>query len=707
MRRASIFGLLAALTCAAQQGRYELANSKLLLALNSSGELIELTNRQTNHQYVAGSGSPVWRMYYRNGDSVSGALDLRIEPTRQNPTIRVDGSSITIVYNSLTGELPRRDQTRPLDIGLEIKVSLEDDQLVWRGTISNRESDPSIEITEFWLPWVQGIRDMGRGQASDVLYWPERAGRRIVNPYKTIPQTPGARSSGDRGEPALRLTYPFPASMQWYTFNDGDEGLYFGSHDQTLMTSTLNVTSHPDVGLSASIVKYPFVSAGETWTSEPAVMRLYRGSWHEAARTYRAWASTWMQKPDPPEWLRREPGWILPMMKGQTGHIYSIYADLPSTYRRAHDAGIDLLNVFGWVKQGFDNLYPEYDTDEALGGTQGLKDALAQVRQAGGRTILYTQGQLIDPAGEYYRKEGYKIVARDIWGYEYRETYGGVGQGTLLNVMRNKYFGIACPTAAGWLDHLKWQLALVQDLGAQGIIFDQMGGIPPYICFSKEHPHRKPSLAVGPGKVRNMRELRAAMKSRDPDFLFVMELATDCYAGFADIIHSHGIGFWPEPEAFGEMFRYTFPDPIVTNRGGGPLDRRAQLGHAFALGWRFDASLQDTRDANGEYFARLNTLRRAHPELLTGRFVDTEGFTSSNPRVSAHAFIDGDRLAITLWNPGENDENVNLAVPGYQLETADWQDPAWRGPAHSIQPRDIAVFIFRRNERAALQRVVP
>ncbi len=61
------------------------------------------------------------------------------------------------------------------------------------------------------------------------------------------------------------------------------------------------------------------------------------------------------------------------------------------------------------------------------------------------------------------------------------------------------------------------------------------------------------------------------MKARDPEFAFVIELGTDCYAGLVDIIHSHGIGFWPEPEAFGEMLRYTFPEPLITNRGGGPL----------------------------------------------------------------------------------------------------------------------------------------
>ena len=438
----------------------------------------------------------------------------------------------------------------------------------------------------------------------------------------------------------MRLTYPFPASMQWFTLSDGEEGIYLGSHDKTLMTSCLNVMAHSEEALSASIVKYPFVKAGETWTSEPAILRLYRGDWHQAARFYRAWADTWMARPDPPAWLRQTPGWILPMLKGQSGHILSTYGELPAIFQEAQAAGIRLLNIFGWVKQGFDNLYPEYDPDEALGGAQGMKDALARIRQDGGKTILYTQGQLIDPSSEYYRKEGHRIVARDIWGYEYRESYGGGGQGTLLNVMRNKYFGIACPSASGWIDHLLWQLGMVQDLGAQGIIFDQMGGIPPYICFSKEHPHTKPSLAVGPGKVSNMQRLRSTMKARDPEFIFVMELATDCYAGYADIIHSHGIGFWPEPEAFGEMFRYTFPEHIVTNRGGGPYDRRMQLGHAFALGWRFDASLRDTRDPKlAPYFSRMVALRNAHPDLLlTGRFVDNEGLQTDNLRVSSHAF---------------------------------------------------------------------
>jgi hypothetical protein len=149
---------------------------------------------------------------------------------------------------------------------------------------------------------------------------------------------------------SVSLTYPFPASMQWFTINNGTEGLYIGSHDWTLMTTCLNVAVERDKALSASIVKYPFVKAGESWTSEPVVIRLYRGGWHEAAHTYRSWTDSWMQKPNPPEWVRRSTGWMITNMKGQSGHIRGGYADLPAVWKQAHSVGINVVNYFGWAR---------------------------------------------------------------------------------------------------------------------------------------------------------------------------------------------------------------------------------------------------------------------------------------------------------------------------------------------------------------------
>lgn len=673
-------------------GAYELSNNNVRLIIDAAGRLTELTNVQTGSRYVAAGGQAPWRMLYRAGE----ALELEIEPDGQRAQLRREGDTLVVSYDVLRGNLAHRGHTRDLQVALQVRVMLEGDRLTWTARIDNRE--PGIEITEIWVPWIAGLGDMGRGRAADVLYWPERAGRRIEAPQKKLAASPGGPPGGEG--PSLRLTYPWPASMQWFTLNNGEEGLYFASHDQTLMTTCLNVMAHEGDTLSASIVKYPFVRTGETWTSQPAVTRLYRGDWHEAARSYRAWTDTWMRRPDPPAWIRRAPGWAHPALgrKSQVGHVRGSYADYPAMLKDARSVGIDTLIVFGWVRQGFDNRYPHYDPDETLGGAEGLRAALAEVKKAGGRTILYTQGQLIDPSTEFYRTKGKSIVARDVWGYEYREQYAQPASGTLLNVMRNKYFGVACPGARGWIDQLIAQYEMVRGLGAQGILYDQMGGIPPYICFSGEHPHEKPSLAVGPEKVRNMRRLREQMKARDPEFAFVIELVTDCYAGWVDIIHSHGIGFWPAPEAFGEMFRYTFPEPVITNRAGGPYDRRRQYGHAFALGWRFDASTRDARDPElGPYLARLCGLRNTYPDLLLeGRFVDTEGFLCDNSHVPAHGFVAGDRLAVTLWNPTDVPQRARVVAPGYVLEKAEWQDPGWSGSDRTLLPGDVAVLVFRR-----------
>ena len=290
-----------------------------------------------------------------------------------------------IEYVSLVAHAAEHGKVNELKVDLTLRATLENDQLAWTAKIDNREE--GIEISEIWLPWLYGLNDLGLGRGGDVLYWPEGAGRRIENPLLTLTREEGPIRP-------LRLTYPWNASMQWFTFNNGEEGLYVGSHDRTLMTTCLNVGADRRGGLSASMVKYPFVKSGETWASEPVITRLYRGDWHEASRFYQAWASTWMRRPHPAEWIRRSPGWAHPALgtKWQSGHMFGSYADYPSMLKDAQALGINTLMVFGWVKQGFDNRYPDYDADEQMGGARGLREAIAEVQRTGGKLILYTQG---------------------------------------------------------------------------------------------------------------------------------------------------------------------------------------------------------------------------------------------------------------------------------------------------------------------------
>jgi hypothetical protein len=123
------------------------------------------------------------------------------------------------------------------------------------------------------------------------------------------------------------------------------------------------------------------------------------------------------------------------------------------------------------------------------------------------------------------------------------------------------------------------------------------------------------------------------------------------------------------------------------------------LGYAFSLGWRIDAHLPDVTDPLiARYLTRINAVRAAYPELLLeGRFVDNENFVCDNSRISSHAFVSGNRMAVTLWNPTSTPQRVRLMAPGYTLESAKWQDQDWAGTDHSILPGDIAVEIFQRH----------
>jgi hypothetical protein len=701
------------------------------VALDNEGRLVELTNRQTGKSYLAAATRRApWRMYYRWNTPLDGALELEIPTDGQKAQVKRVGNSLELSYATLTGALPQTGKTRELQIGLLVRIALDGDQLTWTARIDNRESDKGLQVSELWLPWIYGIGDMGMGPASDVLYWPSRGGRRVEAPYAKLMAAIGSPpeslgfganptwSYSDTGAPDYRLAYPYPACMQWFTFNNGEEGLYLGSHDNTLMTTVLNVAAgagarggyaprpqglpaDAEKTMSASIVKFPFAPGGETWDSQPVVMRLYRGDWHVAARTYRAWADTWMQKTNPPEWLRRTPGWITTTMKGQSGQIRATYAELPGMLKTAQTIGLDLFRIFGWMKQGFDDYYPEYSADEAMGGEAGLKKALAEIKQAGGKSLLYTQGQLIDPAAEWYRTKGYRITAKDIWGAEYRETYGGSGSGAFMGTFRNKWFGVACPAAPGWSDQLVSQTKMVMDFGAQGVFYDQLGGAPPYICFSTEHNHTRPSLAVGSWKVKNLQRINEVIKAYDRDALLSEELVTDCYAGWVDITWSEGVGFFTDPESFGEMYRYTFPEPIFTNRADGPeaRDRRKQFGHAFALGMRFEGSVRDAQDpAMAPYLGRMIDLYKKYADLLMeGRFVDSEGFLCDNGQVSSHAFVAGNRMAVTLWNSTKAAQRARVVAAGYQLEAAEWQDRNLSGPDQWIRPGDVALLVFRRS----------
>ena len=76
--------------------------------------------------------------------------------------------------------------------------------------------------------------------------------------------------------------------------------------------------------------------------------------------------------------------------------------------------------------------------------------------------------------------------------------------------------------------------------------------------------------------------------------------------------------------------------------------------------------------------------------------MDTENFLCDNNQVAAHAFVNGNRMAVTLWNPTDLPQKVRVVAPNHTLESAEWQEASWSGTDHTIMPGDIAVQIFGR-----------
>ena len=119
--------LLPVSVAAAQAGGHEISNDQVLLRLDGAGRIAELANRQTGHSYITAPGKAPWRMFYRLGSGYyrpGDAVDIEIAPDDQRPSVRKEGNSLLIRYESLTGQTARRGETKRLAIGLTLRALL-------------------------------------------------------------------------------------------------------------------------------------------------------------------------------------------------------------------------------------------------------------------------------------------------------------------------------------------------------------------------------------------------------------------------------------------------------------------------------------------------------------------------------------------------------------------------------------------------------
>ena len=315
-----------------------------------------------------------------------------------------------------------------------------------------------------------------------------------------------------------------------------------------------------------------------------------------------------------------------------------------------------------------DRAYPKYE-EPYPGAWAELKANIAEVRRRGGRVILECNCHMVDPASDFYKSHGKEVLIRTINGDEHRPSFVYPGFGEFRSLYGARQFPVACSGTALWRDTVFSQLKLMQDTFDPDCLFvDCYGAAPTQPCFNDMHEH-------GP---RIDREWPCRRKFYDRAISYcdqigkplATEIVTDIAASYVQFIHS-GLGFadlTPNSEQFPSLFRYTFPEVIVSNRGvrNAEGEFAKKLRNCLVYGIRFDAELYvcrrtiDAVPAYADVIGRCCKKMRKYGEFyFDGRFT-VRDMSPLPPGVLRGEFLnkDGSRLLTVLHNVGKKPATV-------------------------------------------------
>ncbi len=656
----------------------------------------------------------IWKLIY----SVPGTefAERPVFQEHQAPgsaCVRADADRLTLTYDSLTGA-----DGEQLDVGLEICLQMTNRGLRINARVENR--DARIVVQEIQLTPVSGVRSLNGDPEHDFLAWPRDLGIRVPRPaFNDLSTYAGFRKyeRHDQYHTDMDALYPSgQASMQWFDWYREEVGLYIGSEDTAHETHGLHAERDTRKNLLRfGCIYYPMLSAGRSYQSPWMDIYPHAGDWHAGSRMYRAF----MEKksgyvpPERPDWCRDMTGWLRVILRQHHGEYNWTYADIPALWDETEAAGFNTLYLLGWEQGGFARMWPDYVPDPGAGGVEKLKEGIEYVHSRGGRVVMFLSYLLVDPKSRFFREEGGKdVLMQSIWDepIPFAETYSGEGTYRKIGNPPMPMYA-ACPGAPKWQEKMKWAASQCLELGADGVLYD-IGGYYAYFCFAHGHTHARPSMAYA-DKAANYAGLRAHVKSYGSDRAIFMEHNVDIFGASMDM--AHGVCVWPdarllttqgaedlaragEDSRLSEMYRYTFPELLTTNRECGQDEEhyRAYAGYSFLLGLRFDmtiyrccGSLKDI-PAYTAYLKELNALYHQYARyLLEGRFVDRDGFESDNPYVYVRGWKAQDGgLAVTLWNPTSREQCVKVRTEDGNEKTV------------HIMPESVDVAVLKEAQEA-------
>lgn len=642
-------------------------------------------------------GQPLWRLYYNTPEE----KEIEVSGATERPTLRQVADTTFLDY----------DHVGRKAFSLHLKIWTEGTLVRFGAALENNE--PHTIIRELQYPLI-GHLQLPEGYR---LLTTHTGGQIFDNPVNKIANvdTRALYMTPAQKFRQYDLQYPRNAAANCFAFVGTEDGLYLGSHDTSLQQTWHGLRCYPDdsIGhvtedfkhLEAGFYRYPNALCGDKWSNDASVVVPYQGDWTATSRIYRAWADTWWHHAPVPEWVQDMTGWQRIIFKHQYGEYLRKYTDLPGRIASVGESvGCNAVLAFGWWKEGMDNGYPNYTIDDSQGGEAAWKQAIADYRDQGNRLLLYYNGRLIDVESDFYRNGGGSQVAnKDNTGREFTEHYKFTGEGTTLGYYDSRTFVIADMSKRLWRDQLIAWADRAMEYGADAVFYDQLGVAEefPNWDLSREYPVQ--DIFTGRYKADALKEIRDHIKARNPEFALGTEWLSDCTSQFCDFVHI--VEFTALPESFPEWFRYTFPEVVWSDRcvrDDNDVPRR--VNNTLLKGLRNDIEVFRCRGLIDEtpvyqaHLAKINALRHTWPELLLeGRYTAIDGFTCSNPSLTARSYTSGNRMAIVVTNTGEKIEKGKITVPGYRfVEGKNLEGKKLSSPSVNLGQYELNVLIYEK-----------
>ena len=208
---------------------FVLADDNIEVKIGEDGSLLVLSNAETGHNYASGQG--LWRMFYNTHEE----KEMQIDGSENTPAVSQEGNVITIAYKDLV------HRGKALKMDLTLTVSLENGEVRFGSTVTNNE--PGTIIRELQYPLV-GDMQLPKGHKLLTTH----TGGQVHNDALDLIVNVNPKTLYMKPDQYFRqydLQYPRHAASNCYAFFGENDGLYFGSHDQSLQQTWHGLRAYP------------------------------------------------------------------------------------------------------------------------------------------------------------------------------------------------------------------------------------------------------------------------------------------------------------------------------------------------------------------------------------------------------------------------------------------------------------------------------